>query len=66
MRKGTNERTYTTTKHITTLLLRSRVKIVKIENGGTFVLTPGTSSVLDGGGEFLSRYHGIHFSMFQR
>ncbi len=26
MREGTNERTYTTTKHITTLLLRSRVK----------------------------------------
>ncbi len=26
MRKGTNEGTYTTTKHITTLLLRSRVK----------------------------------------
>ncbi len=30
MRKGTNERTYTTTKHITTLLLRSRVKNDKI------------------------------------
>ncbi len=29
MRGGTNERTYTTTKHITTLLLRSRVKILK-------------------------------------
>ncbi len=29
MREGTNERTYTTTKHITTLLLRSRVKIKK-------------------------------------
>ncbi len=26
MREGTNERMYTTTKHITTLLLRSRVK----------------------------------------
>ncbi len=26
MREGTNKRTYTTTKHITTLLLRSRVK----------------------------------------
>ncbi len=26
MREGRNERTYTTTKHITTLLLRSRVK----------------------------------------
>ncbi len=26
MREGTNERTYTTTKNITTLLLRSRVK----------------------------------------
>ncbi len=34
MREGTNEqtneRTYTTTKHITTLLLRSRVKIRRI------------------------------------
>ncbi len=27
MREGTNERRYATTKHITTLLLRSRVKI---------------------------------------
>ncbi len=26
MREGTNERTYTMTKHITTLLLHSRVK----------------------------------------
>ncbi len=26
MREGTNKQTYTTTKHITTLLLRSRVK----------------------------------------
>ncbi len=29
MREGRNERTYTTTKHITTLLLRSRVKTVE-------------------------------------
>ncbi len=31
MREGTNERTYTATKHITTLLLHSRVKIMKIK-----------------------------------
>ncbi len=31
MREGMNERTYTATKHITTLLLRSRVKWDKLQ-----------------------------------
>ncbi len=37
MRERTNKRTYTTTKHITTLLLRSRVKMVVGLKLGTIV-----------------------------